>query len=288
MNTSSLHWAICPLSVVPVRSGSHHRSEQVTQLLFGDLAEVVERKGRVWVKIRCQNDNTIGWVLTNQLQAITPSEFERFQEGFAYNLALLHPVMANNTYLPIPMGARLPDFDGLHFHLGDQTFTFSGQAVFPSELIPTAVLVEKVAKRLLNAPYQWGGRSPLGIDAGGLTQLVFQMVGIQLHREPDQQVHQGEPIDFVDEAKPGDLAFFEDKKGRIDHVGIVLPNQKIIHVHDCVRIDTLDHYGIYDSTQQKYSHPLRLIRRLLPETPPEGTPAQQKATQIAAQYELFK
>jgi len=256
-------YAICPISVAPIRASSNHRSEQVTQLLFGEIVEILDKKGKAWAKVRCTWDNSIGWVNTNQIKSITNSERELFDENFAYNLDLLSPLMSNTHHLPITIGARLPNFDGIRFQLAEQLYTFSGQAVFPSDMRQNSELVLKLAKRYLYAPYQWGGRSPLGIDASGLTQMVFRMLGIKLHREPNEQVHQGETVDFVEQSQPGDLAFFENKAGNISHVGIIMPERYIIHAHGQVRIDKIDHYGIFNEETGRYSHRLRVAKRVL-------------------------
>ena len=278
---------ICPFSVVPVRSSAQERGEQLTQLLFGDLLESLDQNGKNWTRVRCIADNTVGWVQTNQILAITPSEFHLYQQHYAFCLDLLHPVMTDSAYIPISLGARLPNFDGLHFQLAGKTFTFSGLAVFPSDLRPTSSMVLKIAQRFLYAPYQPGGRSPLGIDSGGLTQLVYRIVGLSLGREPEQQVLQGEGVDFVEEARPGDLAYFEDRKGRIVHAGIIMPNQQILHASGSVRIDKFDHYGIFDEQAQQYTHKLRVIRRVLPPEPLELNSKSPQTEAVRNQIELF-
>ncbi|MBK7410794.1 MAG: C40 family peptidase [Saprospirales bacterium] len=278
---------ICPYSVVPLRSSPQERGEQLTQLLFGDLLELLDRNGKTWSRVRCIADNTVGWVLNKQLLEITPSEFHQYRQHYAYCLDLMHPVMTENAYIPISLGARLPDFDGMQFQLAGKTYTFSGLAVFPSDLRPSSALVLKIAQRLLYAPSQPGGRSPLGIDAGGLTQLVYRIVGIHLGREPEHQVLQGEGVDFVEEARPGDLAFFEDRKGKVEHVGIILPRQKIMHSFGAVRIDKLDHYGIFDEQLQQYSHKMRVIRRVLPPEPAQIENQAFQSEEVKNQIELF-
>lgn len=282
-----MNFAICPLSVVPIRNSSNDRSEQLSQLLFGDTVEVLEEKGKQWSKIRCSWDNLVGWVHTNQLQAITPDEFDLFQENFAYNLELLYPLMNDQYSIPIPFGARLPNFDGMRFQLADKTFNFSGQAVFPSDIKSNAEMVLKMARRLLYAPFQAGGRSPLGIDADGFVQIAFQIVGIDLYREASMQLEQGEAIDFVEQAKAGDLAFFENSKGKINHVGILLGKDQIIHVSGRVKVDAIDHYGIYDLETKKYSHKLRVIRRVLADQDIPEAKEEMDATNQANQFLLF-
>lgn len=233
-----------------------------SQLLFGETVEILETKGRQWQRVRCMHDNYIGWVAYNQLRPITETEFLAIQNNFSYNLELLQPAVGQGYYLPLTMGARLPAFDGLRFQLIDQYYTFSGQAIQADKITFQPDLLVKIARRYLYAPYLWGGRTPLGIDAAGLAQMVFQICGKTLPRDPLAQLEYGEIIDFVEQTVVGDLAFFENRAGRITHVGILLENQEIIHAHGCVRIDQLDHFGIYNRDTRRYTHRLRVIKRL--------------------------
>ncbi|MFK7932835.1 MAG: NlpC/P60 family protein [Saprospiraceae bacterium] len=255
-------YAICPYSVVPVRNGAAHSSEMQSQLLFGETVEILETKGKQWRRVRCTHDNHIGWVAFNQLQNITEVEFLHIQTNYSFNLELLQPAIAQGHYLPLTMGARLPDFDGLRFQLLNQYYTFSGQAIQVKQLHFQAELFIKIARRYLYAPYLWGGRSPLGIDAAGLAQMIYAISGKSLPRDPLAQLEYGEIIDFVEQTQVGDLAFFENRAGRITHVGILLENQEIIHAHGCVRLDQLDHFGIYNRDTRRYTHRLRVIKRL--------------------------
>jgi len=115
----------------------------------------------------------------------------------------------------------------------------------------------------LNSPYLWGGKNPFGIDCSGFTQLVFKLNGHKISRDASQQVELGSPLSFVEEAEAGDLAFFDNEEGKIVHVGILLDNQTIIHASGKIRIDKFDHYGIFHSEIKKYSHNLRVIKRIL-------------------------
>lgn len=262
-----------------------------SQLLFGEMVEVFATKGRQWSKVRCLIDNYIGWVQSSQIKAITPSEMENYQNDFAYNLDLVQPAIAEDHYLPVTMGARLPNFDGMRFQLGERYYNFTGQAVFPRHIEPTVDFILKIARRYLYAPHLWGGRSPMGIDASGFTQMVFQLSGFPMPRNVQQQLDVDtniEFIDFVELALPGDLAFFENRAGRIHHVGIILPERQIIHVYGAVRIDSIDHHGIYNTDVKRYTHKLRIIKRILQPTKKNLSKNNMEKTNVStSQISLF-
>ena len=115
----------------------------------------------------------------------------------------------------------------------------------------------------MNAPYLWGGRTPFGIDCSGFVQMVYKLQGMKLLRDASQQATLGEVVSLIDEAESGDLAFFDDAEGNIIHVGMLIDRQRIIHCSGKVKINNLDHEGIYDANLQKYTHKLRLIKRII-------------------------
>lgn len=235
-------------------------SEMTSQVLFGESAIIVEKGKNDWIKIRCDYDHYEGWADSKQFVEMKEEGGERF-----YCQDLFANIFGDQHSTWITLGAELHDYDGMTAQIGGQTFRFSGVAAQPSQLNGNqSENIEKIARKLLNTPYLWGGRSPSGLDCSGFTQLVFKCVGISLLRDAKDQVGQGEIVDFASSALAGDLAFFTKDTEAISHVGIVLGDNKIIHASGQVRVDSYDHYGIFNNEIQQYTHRLKIIKRYLP------------------------
>ncbi len=281
-------FSICSLSVVPVRAGRKYKSEMVTQLLFGEVVECWEKNGE-WTKIRCVWDNQIGWVPTNQLNPITEEEANRYQSNFACCMELAQPAIASDHFLPLTMGASLPCFDGMRFEIAGTSYSFSGQVITPQNIQTSIDLLIKLARKYLYAPELEGGRSPFGIDSTGLIQILFKMIGVAMPRDAYLQARKGDNIDFYEQAAIGDLVFFQDKNGHINHVGIICDKDRILHTFGKVRIDKIDHFGIFNVETKKYTHKLRVIKRVLQANiaNSKNVPKTEEA-EITNQIEMFK
>lgn len=260
----ALAYGICNQSVVPCRAEASDKAEMTTQLLFGEHFKVLKRQGS-WHYIRNAFDDYESWVDAKQYQEISEETFEELQQQkptISLDLMAGLDDLTRKSVIPIPIGSTLPYFDGRVCNLEGFEYEFEGQ----TNTILHASLSESLisnAYSYLNAPYLWGGRNPLGIDCSGFTQNCFKIIGIKLPRDAYQQAELGEQVAFINEARPGDLAFFDNDEGRIIHVGIVMDKQLIIHASGKVRIDKVDHQGIYNSDNLKYTHNLRLIKRFI-------------------------
>ena len=252
-------FGICNLAIVPMRAEADDRSEIVSQILFGEHFEVLQTS-KQWAFIRQQFDGYEGWIDIKQFAPISASDFNQLSTAdIVLNLDLVEYVTsAQNTLLPIPLGSALSFLQ--HKSLNPNAFEFEGSSVSgikeKSEIIPTAFMY-------LNAPYLWGGKTPFGIDCSGFTQMVYKLNGYKLLRDASQQSSQGEPLSFIEESEPGDLAFFDNEEGKIIHVGIIMENNYIIHASGKVRIDRLDHLGIYNAETNRHTHKLRVIKKYI-------------------------
>lgn len=252
-------YGICNLSIVPCRREPSDKSEMVTQLLFGEHFELLDSKGS-WQLIRIAYDGYECWIDKKQFHAIKDIQgISDASTALTTDLLQLAEDEKSGT-IPLVLGSSLPKRKGEKFFLGKQEYTFSGEAAFPFTK-KKENNIAGTAKWYLNSPYLWGGRSPFGIDCSGFTQMVYKLNGIKLQRDAWQQAEQGKAHNFLEEANPGDLAFFDNEDGKIVHVGIILPEGKIIHASGKVRIDKLDHQGIYNEDMKKYTHRLRVAKK---------------------------
>jgi len=249
-----MQYGLCYLSVVPLRLEASDTSELVSQLLYGDCFKVLEHR-KAWSRIRLSFDKYEGWIDNKQFQLIKESAYKELQKETPTLSTDLVDFISdkNNQLYPILLGSNLNGLSYLeHYFEGAK----SKGKLNKSDIVNTGLLY-------LNTPYLWGGKTPFGIDCSGFTQMVYKLNGFNILRDASQQASQGDALSFIEESSPGDLAFFDNNEGDIIHVGIIMENHRIIHAHGKVRIDLLDHSGIYNVDTQKHSHKLRVIKRIV-------------------------
>ena len=257
-----MSFGICSLSVIPCRKEPSSTSEMVTQLLFGETYTIIEDR-EDWLQITTTYDNYSCWISSKQHTPISDKDHKSLNSS-VLNSELVQIISQpeTNGVFPLTIGATLSNYNNGNLRIGESTFKFDGQ-ICDTNIKRTVKDLKETAYLFLNAPYLWGGRSPFGIDCSGFTQLVYKLNGYKLPRDASQQVELGTPLSFVEEAEAGDLAFFDNEEGNIVHVGMILENQQIIHASGSVRIDKFDHYGIFHSHNKKYSHMLRVIKKII-------------------------
>ena len=279
-----VEYVIAHCTVTPVRQEPSEGSEQLTQLLFGEVCEVLNRLPR-WTKIRSTLDGQEGWVdfkmLTSAPISSQEVKGERLKikgEGVISVPMAIATEMETGEELMLTLGTRLPNYaHGTFEVLGKQYLIDPACVSQPIANSPSGRPIGgtpsnnhnvcDIAQTLLNAPYLWGGKNAMGMDCSGFTQVVYATQGINLLRNAHEQMTQGTLVPSLAEAQPGDLAFFDHadrdpKATNISHVGLLLDNKTIIHCSGCVHIDTIDEQGIH-LPDGELTHHLVQIKRYL-------------------------
>lgn len=229
------------------------------QLLLGDRVEILEVNDRDWAKVRCEWDGYHGWCKLGQLTRVTRKDYGKAAKHIAYKH--YNTISFERGELWVPMGADLFGIKLLY-----KKGSYKGKKLAVNELTLSRDSLLDFAMMYMNAPYLWGGRSIAGIDCSGLVQIAFKLCGVAVPRDAEQQAETGELVDFLQDAKKGDLAFFDNAEGKIVHVGILLDAHHILHATDTsgrVVIDKIDNGGIISVALRQRTHKLRMIRRLI-------------------------
>jgi hypothetical protein len=251
-----MEYGICNLAVIPVRAEPNERSEQVSQLLFGEAFEIMEWADN-WARIITSFDNYPGWIGRLQFTMLGHMAYRQLKQKpprLTHGAVTQAWKVADNSILYLPAGSSLSFLKGTACHIGNEKFEIIGDTGRNNQL-------DEVAKSFLNAPYLWGGRTHFGIDCSGFTQAVFRLQGVDLERDAGLQAEQGKIVNSLDKAKLGDLAFFNNAEDKITHVGIMLNKENIIHASGKVKIDAIDNKGIYSEELKRYTHNLKIIKR---------------------------
>ena len=253
-----MKYGISNLAIVPMRIEAVDQAEMVNQILFGEHFKVLEVRKK-WSKVRLAHDSYEGWVCNKQWIEIEEDIYKQLDKEVATIAIDILDIISKDHHQPIVIGSILPSFKSGHALINNEMYRFDG--------LTTAGFTkkEKLAENALmylNAPYLWGGRSPLGIDCSGFTQMIYRLQGVDLPRDAYQQAEVGTTLSFVEESEAGDLAFFDNNEERITHVGIILENNHIIHASGKVRIDRIDQQGIFNKELGTHTHKLRLIKSI--------------------------
>jgi gamma-D-glutamyl-L-lysine dipeptidyl-peptidase len=250
-------YAICCVSVGALRKSPAHEAEMTSQLVFGEPLEVLATEGSVWAHVKSRYDGYEGWCQTSHFTVVDDLPAE--QPLFAG--AWVNEITCNGSHLQVPYGSFLTGFQDGQASWGNDALLYTGTSWDAATAPRNTASVTAVASPFLNTAYLWGGKTVFGTDCSGFTQTVYRMLGMLLPRDASQQAQGGSPVDFLQEAHCGDLAFFDDEAGRIIHVGLLLGADRIIHAAGKVRIDRIDHAGIVHTESGQHTHRLRIIKR---------------------------
>ncbi len=238
-------------SVANMRVEPSARTEMATQAILGVSIRVFKKGGNdYYVQTP---DGYLGWIEGSAFTAMTPAEFNDWQEaekiiyladaGYVYSkTSCKSPIVGDITaksflkelrqegdYVKVayPDGREgyIKAVDCMNFNTWKDEIEISTESVL--ELVHT----------YMGRPYLWGGTSTKMLDCSGFIRTVMFLHGVYLPRDASQQVLVGKTVaegnQELDKLKPGDLVFFglyrEDGSERITHVGIYIGDNKFIH-----------------------------------------------------------
>jgi hypothetical protein len=252
-----MSYAVCCVPVASIHKEPEHSSEMTSQLLFGECGTLsVTQDG--WVKITCKADGYSGWCLIQHVQI---TEAVVFDDDPVITSDWTNELDYNGQMMVVPFGSSLPAMQSRKMQWQQSTILFEGEVWKPAKAKRDAATITQIAYSFINTAYLWGGRSVFGTDCSGFTQLVYKFLHYPLLRDAKEQATQGELVNFLQEARCGDLAFFDDAEGKIIHTGILLNEHEIIHASGVVRIDKIDNQGIINATTGERGQKLRIIKR---------------------------
>ena len=282
--------AISLHSIVPVRAEAREGAEQETQMLFGELCQIINDQSPItnWTHVRLESDGPEGWVDAKMITPMTDKEYAAYKKALKTAATVAFPMAYamsenNGQTIPLTAGTKLTNFQSpttneagpARFEVLGVGFRIDSTMVItePRELNQENLL--QTVRFFLNVPYLWGGKNAMGMDCSGFTQTIMSLFGKHLLRNASQQATQGQEITNLQNAQAGDLVFFNhqspmsnDKcqmtndQSPITHVGIVIDPERVIHCSGRVKVEKLDTTGIFSAERGDYSHYLVSIRRI--------------------------
>ena len=251
------HWGIISLCCAHLRAEERHGSEMVTQAIMGTPVKIIER-GEEWYHITTP-EGYEAWVHPQSIALKSDDEMQQWRkapryvytqvQGYAYEKphrnALLMP-MSDLVLGAIveSTGKKIRGYVEIKTPDGRIGYVHSNEVAELEKWVqqqPDMQRLEKEARMMMGTTYLWGGLSPKGADCSGYTKLLYFSQGIILLRDASQQATTGEIIDHSNyrNLQRGDLLFFANDKGRINHVAIYIDKGMYIHSSGRVKVNSM-------------------------------------------------
>lgn len=255
-------FALVKNSVANLRSNPAHSAELATQATLGTPLNVLKRDDD-WYLVQTP-DKYLAWVDSGGIELVSKEELATWKAsekaiytqpfGQSYsetnkNSQSVSDLVAGNIF---ELKGSKNGFFEVQYPDGRTAFIPQEEAQPYQEWLASLEQKEEdlvtTSKKLMGAPYLWGGTSAKGVDCSGFTKTVYFMNGTVIPRDASQQVHTGKLIDSVKNFKdhrPGDLLFFGRKatdstSEKVVHVGMWIGDNKFIHSMGDVHISTFD------------------------------------------------
>ena len=238
-------------SVANMRVEPSARTEMATQAILGVPIRVFKKGGNdYYVQTP---DGYLGWMEGSAFTAMTPAEFNDWQEaekiiyladaGYVYSkTSCKSPIVGDITAKSFLKELRQEgDYVKVAYPDGREGYIKAVDCMnfntWKDEIEISTESVLELAHTYMGRPYLWGGTSTKMLDCSGFIRTVMFLHGVYLPRDASQQVLVGKTVaegnKELDKLKPGDLLFFglyrEDGSERITHVGIYIGDNKFIH-----------------------------------------------------------
>lgn len=263
-------------SVIPVRAEARESAEQNTQMLFGELCQIMDDKNPKWTCVRLENDGQEGWVDAKMITPMSDAEYRAHKQALQSAATVVFPMTYavsenNGQTIPLTASTKLTNYQNGRFEVLGVGFRIDPNMVSTQPLELNEQNLQQAVRFFLNVPYLWGGKNALGMDCSGFTQVIMSLFGKSLPRNASEQATQGQPVSNLRHAQAGDLAFFDHEDGKISHVGILLSslntkpstlNCTLVHCSGRVKVENLDETGIMNTETGTHSHHLVSLRRL--------------------------
>ena len=222
--------------VAPLRHKCSDNSNQETQCLYGETVKIL-KEGKKWSFCETKNDNYKGWLqnkFLGNLQNYT--HIVSSLSTYVYSNPDYKSKSLNVLFLNSKIRVLHEDkiWAKVELHNNKIGFIFKKSITAKNKFKKSWI---KLAKKFIETPYLWGGKTSHGIDCSGLVQTCLQNVIPNFPRNSnEQQFFKSCYINDVSNIEKGCLIFW---KG---HVAIAISNIEIIHsniFHMCVKIENI-------------------------------------------------